>query len=322
MRRRSVLSLGLAAIMGLSGLGSVAAQESTPTVAERATPLAGGSLDDLGLPELTITADATGLHADQAEVPAGRYLVSLNVAVEGGLVAAGFVRLAEGQSLDDLSLADESAAGTPIMEQVGAAPPDLAWLYEAYIASGPSTMTPQVVVDLPAGDYAIWPDNPASVLPLQGLKVTGDPDPAAISGPEPEVAVTIDQQGAGGQGFHFEVDGTLQTGPQVVKITNSSDQPHFTSAYQYPEPITIDQLMGAMMFDPTTGGTPPPDAIDFSLVQPVAYLATQSTGTTTWAVIDLQPGQVVMECWIPDPVAQDLPHALEGMIQLFDVAQG
>jgi len=322
MQRRHVLSLGLAAIMGLGGLGTVMAQEATPTSAQDATPAAAGLLSELGLPEITITADESGLHLDQTEIPAGRYLVSLDVTVEGGYVAAGFVRLEEGQSLDDLSLADESAAGTPIMEQEGAVPADLGWLYDAYIAGGPSMMTPQVVVDLPAGEYGLWHDDPGSVLPIERLTVTGDADPTAITEAEPEAAVTIEQLGAGGEGFHFAVDGDLQVGPQVVKIVNNSDQPHFTSAFQYPEPITIDQLMGAMMFDPTTGATPAPDAIDFSQVNPVAYVSTQSSGTTTWAVIDLQPGQVGVECWIPDPLAGDVPHALEGMIQLFDVAQG
>ena len=84
----------------------------------------------------------------------------------------------------------------------------------------------------------------------------------------------------------------------------------------------MDQIMNAMMFDPTMGGTPPPDAIDFSQTIFVTYVPTQSSGTTTWAELDLQPGQVVMECWIPDPLAGDIPHALEGMIQVFEVAEG
>jgi hypothetical protein len=320
MQRRQVLSLGLAAIMGITGLGSALAQDATP-MAPDATPITGASLSDLGLPELTITADERGLHVDQAEIPAGRYLVNLDVTVEGGYVASGFVRLGEGQTLDDLSLGDEMASGTPIMEQAGAPNIDLSWLYEAYIASGPSSITPQVVVDLPAGEYGIWPDDPGSVLAIELLTVTGDADPAAITGPEPEAAVTIEQLGTGGEGFHFMVEGEFQAGPQVVKIVNNSDQPHFTSAFQYPEEITIEQLMSTMMFDPTAGDAPPPDAIDFSEVVPVAYVATQSSGTTTWAVIDLEPGQVGLECWIPDPLVMNLPHALEGMIQLFDVAE-
>lgn len=320
MRRRHVLSLGVAAIMGVGGLRAAAAQDATPTAHQGATPMAGGSLSDLGLPELTITADESGLHLDQTEIPAGRYLVSLIDNVEGEYVAAGFVRLGEGQSPDDLSLADELASGTPIMEQEGAVQPDLAWLYDAYIASGPSRMAPRVVVDLPAGTYGIWHDDPGSVLPVETLTVTGDADPAAITGPEPEASVTIEQMGSGGEGFHFVVDGELRSGPQIVKIVNNSDQPHFTSAFQYPEPITMDQIMGATMFDPTTGATPPPDAIDFSQMRNVVYVPTQSSGTTTWTVIDLEPGQVGLECWIPDPLAANIPHALEGMIQLFDVA--
>ena len=321
MRRRHVLSLGLAAILGIGGLSAVAAHDATPA-ASVATPEAVSLLSDLGLPELTIMADESGLHLDQSEIPAGRYLVTLDATVEGAFIASGFVRLEDGQSPESLSLADENANGTPIMEQEGAVTPDMAWLYDAYIASGPSQATPQVVVDLPAGTYGLWHDDPGSVLPIETLTVTGDADPAAITAPEPASAVTIEQLGAGGEGFHFAVESELQAGPQIVKIVNNSDQPHFTSAFQYPEPLTIDQLMGAFMFDPTSEGTPPPDAIDFSLIQGVAYVPTKSTGTTTWAVFDLQPGQVGVECWIPDPLAGDIPHAMEGMIQLFDVAQG
>jgi hypothetical protein len=318
MQRRHVLSLGLAAIMGISGLAAVAAQDSTPAASEATAEAS--LLTDLGLPELKITADESGLHLDQTEIPAGRYLVTMDATVEGGFIASGFVRLEEGQSAESLSLAAASASGTPIMEQDGALPPDMAWLYDAYIVSGPSQVTPQVVVDLPAGTYGVWHDDPVSVLPVETLTVTGDADPAAITAPEPEAAVTIEQLGAGGEGFHFAVEGELQAGPQIVKIVNNSDQPHFTSAFQYPEPLTTEQLMGAFMGDPMAEGTPAADVIDFSLIQGVAYVPTQSTGTTTWTVLDLQPGQVGIECWIPDPLAGDMPHAMEGMMQLFDVA--
>ena len=156
MRRRAVLALGVTTILGISGVGSVVAQDATPMTA--------ASLGELGLPELTITADERGLHVDQEEIPAGRYLVSLNVTVQGGYIASGFVRLAAGRSPDDLRLADESAAGTPIMEQAGAQDVDLAWLFDAYIAGGPSSFTPQVVVNLPAATYGVLPDDPGSLV--------------------------------------------------------------------------------------------------------------------------------------------------------------
>lgn len=308
---RVALTLGLSILLSASS--------TLPTIAQ-GTPASGeGMFAGLGLPELVITVTDTGLQPDQTEIPAGRYLVTLE-AGDAPNASAGFVRLAEGKTLEDLSWADEMAAGTPAPEE---GPPieDLAWIFETYVSGGPSAINPQVVVNLPAGEYGIWADDQASPMPAQGLTVTGDPDPAAISGPEPEPAVTIEQIGTGGKGFTFGVDGELTAGPQIVKIVNGSDQPHFTSAFQYPEPITIDQVMASIMFDPSSGATPAPDLLDLEQTQFVAFVAAQSAGTVTWTVLDLQPGQVGLECWIPDPLAGGVPHALEGMIQLFDVAQ-
>ena len=78
--------------------------------------------------------------------------------------------------------------------------------------------------------------------------MTGDAA-TPIAAAEPEAAVTIIEQGAGGKGFTFQVDGAFKTGPQIVKIVNASDQPHFVIVGQYPEPITMDQLQGWLMFD-------------------------------------------------------------------------
>ncbi len=308
--RRTALALGLTIMLSSGAL--------LPAIAQEATPSGEGMLAGLGLPELVITATDTGLQPDQTEIPAGRYLVTLE-AGDAPDASAGFVRLTEGKTLADLSWADELAAGTPAPEE---GPPieDLAWIFETYVSGGPSTINPQVIVNLPAGEYGIWADDPASTMPVLGLTVTGDPDPAAIKGPEPESTATIEQIGAGGKEFKFGLDGELLAGPRIVKIVNGSDQPHFISAFQYPEPITIDQVMASIMFDPSSGATPTSDLLDLEQTQFVAFVAAQSPGTVTWTVFDLEPGQVGLECWIPDPLAGGVPHALEGMIQLFDVA--
>lgn len=310
--RRTAFALGFTLVL--------AASSFLPAMAQEATPSSEGMFAGLGLPELHITATDAGLQPDQAEIPAGRYLVTLE---DGGApeASAGFVRLPEGRTLADLSWADEVAAGTPVPEE---GPPieELTWIFETYVSGGPSTINPQVVVNLPAGDYGIWADDPASPMPVVGLKVTGDPDPAAIDAAEPESAVTIEQIGAGGKEFKFGLVGEFMAGPQIVKIVNGSDQPHFTSAFQFPEPITIDQVMASIMFDPSTGATPSPDMLDLEQTEFVAFVAAQSSGTVTWTVLDLAPGQVGLECWIPDPLAGGVPHAMEGMMQLFDVAQG
>ncbi|MFN8590222.1 MAG: hypothetical protein U0031_02090 [Thermomicrobiales bacterium] len=306
-----VLTLALAGALTLVGMPAALAQEATPVGAPNL-------FADLGLPELSVTASGNTLSVDQAEIPSGRYLVHLVDEIGNPDLATGFVRLDEGETLNDLSYADEIAAGTPAPAEE---PPvdSYAFLYDNYISGGPSAVSPYVVVDLPAGDYGIWPDNPFSDIPAAALTVTGDPS-AQISGPEPEASATIVEEGQGGQAFKFTVDGGLQAGPQIVKIVNASDQPHFVIAFQYPEPITQDQVMNALMFDPSSGATPSPDMLDFGKMAFNGYASAQSAGTTQWVVMNLTSGQAVLACFISDPKSGGVPHAFEGMVHLVDVS--
>ena len=96
-------------------------------LAQDATPEAESLFADLGLPELTVTVTDEGFELSEAEVEAGRYLVHLVNETDNPDVAAGFVRLVDGKTLDDLSFADEMASGTPMPEEM----PDVdtfAWL--------------------------------------------------------------------------------------------------------------------------------------------------------------------------------------------------
>lgn len=316
-----IVAITVAATIAFMGSAGTLAQDATPGASS-----AGESLfADLGLPELTITATDEGLQLDQSEIEAGRYLVTIENESANPQVFAGFVQLPEGITVEDLSFADEIAAGTPFPEEEPS--PEqmqgLAWLFETYIAGGPSTVNDvsnQAVVNLPAGEYGVWHEDPFSELPASALTVTGDPE-AAVEGPEPEAAVTIVEEGEGGVGYSFRLTGDLQAGPQIVEILNASDQPHFVEASQYPEEITAEQLMGSMMFDPSAGGTPSPDILDFEQFTYAGWAGVQSIGTTQWVVMDFAPGQAILACWIPDPLADFTPHALEGMLQIFPVAE-
>jgi hypothetical protein len=313
--RTRFLTVTLAGVLSLLGAAGALGQEATPEAANL--------FADLGLPELTVTATDTGLSVDQSEIPAGRYVVTLvdettaAPADDDFELATGFVRLDEGETPSDFDYSEEIAAGTP-------APGDEApvetyqFFFDNYITGGPSVSSPWAVVDLPAGDYAVWPDDPFSETPVAALTVTGDPT-ERVTGPEPEAVATIIEEGAGGQGFSFRIDGGVQGGQQIVKILNASDQPHFVIAMQYPEPITMDQVMGAFMFDPSSGTTPSPDMLDFEQVAFAGYAALQSAGTTQWVTMDLAAGQAILVCFIPDPEAGGVPHAFEGMIQLVEV---
>lgn len=320
--RSRILAIAAAAI-ALMGAIPALAQDATPAADAGESLLAG-----LGLPELIITATDEGFELDQSEVEAGRYLVTLNserTSPEPTL--AWLVQLPEGRTADDLSFADELAGGTPMPNmEMGPTPEQLQeflWFFETYIAGGPSTVndvSDQVVLNLPAGTYGVGDEDPFSTFAAATLTVTGDPA-AEITGPEPEAGVTITEVGEGGVGYSFEVTGELAAGPQIVEVLNASDQPHFLEASQYPEEITIDQVMGAFMFDPAMG-TPGPDMLDFEQFSFAGWAGTQSSGTTQWVVMDFAPGQTLVACYIPDPLAGGIPHAFEGMLQLFDVAEG
>ena len=324
MKGSRIVAIAATAAIALMGSVSALAQDATPAADSGESLFA-----DLGLPEITITATDEGFQVEPSEVEAGRYLVTVvNESASDEPVFPGFVQLPEGRTADDLSMADEMAAGTPMPSmEMGPTPEQLEsvmWLFETYIAGGPATVnevSDQAVVNLPAGNYGVWDDDPFSANPAPALTVTGEAD-AEISGPEPEAAVTIVETGEGGVGYQFEVQGQLVAGPQIVEVLNASDQPHFVEASQYPEEITIDQVMATFMFDPSTGATPAPDMLDFEQVTYAGWAGTQSIGTTQWVVMDLQPGQALLACYIPDPLAGGIPHAFEGMLQLFDVAEG
>jgi hypothetical protein len=293
---------------------------AAPALGQEATPAADGAslFADLGLPELTVTATDAGFELSASEVEAGRYLVTVINESSAPDALVLFARLTDGRTLADLSFADELAAGTPMPEE-GPPPESYLWLFESYMPGGTVATTEipgQVVVDLRGGDYGVWTLEP---LPAAALTVTGDPD-ARIEGPEPEAAITIVEEGAGGEGFRFTVNGELQAGPQVVKVLNASDQPHEVVAEQYPEPLTIERIMASFMFDPSTGATPPPDLVDEERLTFAGYAGVQSIGTTQWVVMNFSPGQAVLLCFVPDPVAEGIPHALEGMISLVPVA--
>jgi hypothetical protein len=315
MHSRIVAIVGMVAI-ALFGSAGTLAQEATP----EATPAGESLFADLGLPELTVTATNEGFELSESEVEAGRYLVHLVNESDSPDVAAGFVRLVEGKTLDDLSFAEEMASGTPMPEQM----PDVesfAWMYEAYIAGGVTTDSDEAVIDLRGGEYGVWGDDPTSTIAAAPLTVTGDAD-ARIEGPEPEAAVTIVEEGAGGEGFTFTVTGEATTGPQIVKILNASDQPHFVIAFHYPEEITIEQVMDFLMFDPSAGATPSAEMLDETLLTFPMYAPTQSVGTTQWVTLDPEPGSVIIACFVPDPVADGIPHAFEGMVSLLPVVEG
>ena len=46
---------------------------------------------------------------------------------------------------------------------------------------------------------------------------------------------------------------------------------------------------------------------------------TQSAGTTQWIATNLDPGYYVIVCFVQDPTKDYIPHAFEGMVDVYTV---
>lgn len=287
------------------------------TARQDATPASGFA--DLGLPTMEITVTAEGYEGVPESVEAGRYLVTLAAseeATEGGTVS--FVQPSGLSPEEFLATLSGEAQSTPVAtaeaspgaSPVAGAPTasfDATWAGGTFAESG---QTAQVVVDLTPGEWLVYGED------LEGeptvFEATGEM-PADL--PEPEAGATLltDE-------YAIEVsEGELTAGQQIIKVENAGQQPHFISGDLGPDGLTTEQV--AAVYEGEAMGTPAPEGFEPSDdLNTVFYTATQSPGTVTWHVVDLEPGTYVLACFYPD--AEDgLPHAAHGMYTVVEVAE-
>ena len=316
MRRSVVASFFAFVLLAFGLLPASVAQEATPT----------GGLADLGLPELNVTVTATGYEGIPETLDAGRYLVNVtagdDVEMEGGVA---FIQ-PSGMSAEEflgMVFGPPSGAGeteaSPVAEDGGemGLPPVL---FEATFAGGayaPTGQTAQIVLDLGPGEWIAWADDPEGAQEPVIFEATGEM-PTDLVEPESGATITMGE-------YVIQVsEGALASGPQVVKVENIGAQPHFIAATNVPDGTTkgqigvvLDEEMAAEMT-----GTPPA----YSDLNPETdfgegfYTATQSTGTTVWVVLDLEPGTYGLLCFFPD-MADGMPHAYHGMYDVVEVGE-
>ncbi len=334
---RSIAALVGALLLLMAGAIPVGAlQEATPE----------SGLADLGLPTLDVRVAATGYEGIPESLEAGRYLVTLSVA-EDFSGFGGSIEFAQpvGVSPEEFLAAsvpppeEEVAApvpATPPLEEDTAAvvgTPELApdatpaeggeatggppaFFYESVFAGGTSAMagqSSQVVLDLTPGEWvASAGGDPEQTQEPVIFQVTGEmPDDL----PEPESAGTLTM----GEYVIGLTEGELTPGQQIVKIENVGAQPHFIVWFKGPDDLTEDDVAAVLEADMT--GTPA--AVDFNPDEdliPLFFTATQSTGTSIWIPVDLQPGTYGLVCFFPD-IADGMPHAYKGMYTLLNVSE-
>ena len=291
-----VLILVAGVMFGLA-FGRVGAQEATP--ASGATPPALTTL------AFTITAHEFNFEGP-TDVPAG--LVTVTLANEGE-----FRHHAQLFKLNEGVTTDQFVAGLESGEAFGM----------GVAAGGPSTIAggeqSSAIVRLANGQYvALCFVTGGDGVPhyakgmVASFTVSGDdagePDPTA------EAEATLDD-------FSIALSAdTFSPGQHVWKVTNAGQVNHELAVFQLPEGMTADDY--AAMFEAQMNGTPaaaPPTgtpAAEAPRPTPAGGLRVIGSSVVGWAVLDLEPGNYVAVCLVPEGT---IPHAALGMVAGFTV---
>jgi hypothetical protein len=296
-RRR--FGLLLAAAAGAIALpGGMAATAVAQDAATPASPPADGLA---GYPELRMTSTDTALTLPE-QIPAGRYLVTIENQATLGESAPTIVLLPEGRTAAEL-LIDPADPGAGFAD----------WFYTATIVGAPiapSGTTAQAIVDFAPGRYAVWGEPFQPIIPeLEVVPGPSDtpPEPAA------EAAITI------GAGALTGVPEQVSPGKRLWQVTATGAGIHRFQLYGYPEPITVDQLLVALALP--EGASPPAGVPDLARAEQLGGLGVLSAGQTGWPVVDLAPGTYVAMCPLLDEEAGVL-HGSLGEITVFTVGDG
>lgn len=303
---RTLMVVGML-LAGLEGLGKMGATAQDDP---------GNPFAELGLPGIAVEITDSAIVGAPSELTAGRYVLTVTNATEeeslgvgflqppADMTAAGFVEFAAPASPEAAESAPASSA-----EEESLPPP---FYYEIPLAGGiyaGAGESASMVLDLTAGEWVLWVEEPGAPQAPALVVVTGE---APADQPEPAADVTIT-----GQDMSFTIEGELVAGPQVIEFVNAGQQPHFVTMLKVPDGTTVDDFLAlaATFGDPAAT---PPGTLTFEEITDEFSTADQSSGVTTWATADLESGSYILVCFVPDPET-GAPHAMLGMIDVVTV---
>jgi hypothetical protein len=280
---------------------------SLKALAQDATPDAGTATDpfaDLGLPELTLNVTADAFEGIPESIEAGRYVVSVTgeAGPEDFILGGLFVQLPEGVTMEDVAAQmAESEMGYPPV------------FYESLLAGGKPAMAAMgetassSVIDLTPGEWLVL--DPMMVRETLVFTATGE---MAADLVEPESNVTLEM----GEMYFKVAEGAFVAGENIVALFNAGAQPHFAEIMKVPDGTENANIAAAIALE--MGGTPEAEPVGFEQAMPVAYLAEQSSGVTSWHPLTLEAGTYAVLCFVSDPET-GMPHAMMGMHDVFVV---
>ncbi len=294
--RRQLIATTGAALLGISVASPVSAvQDASP----EATP---SLLDTIGLPVVELVVTREGITMP-ATVAAGPMLIVGRNDTDGFLTVE-FAQLPGGITVDDfIAVSTSQDGGIP------------EWASEVVLAGGlqlPPMSGDKIGVLLVAGEYTTIAYGEAAVSsPSRVFTVSGTVNDGAADAVSSDLAVDLDA-------YTFDIPDTIAGGPQVWRVSNTHDVLHHIITFGVDRLYTPDEVVAGLVADFT--GTPAAaGAFSFELAELAFSSPVISAGQTIWIEANFEPGYYVALCFLPDP-GTDLPHAVSGMIDAFEVA--
>jgi hypothetical protein len=237
----------------------------------------------MGYPTLAIAISDIGIELPSS-VPAGRTVISVHNA--GSTPARAELALAP----DPGAMSSTPVTLIPNWQASNTFPGMPNWI--------PPGATGYAVSDLLPGSYTV-----SSGMTVRMLTVIVASEsmssPATAADPPSTASVTLFE-------FDFQLPAKVSSGTQIWMVANVGRMPHEMGLFAIPEGTTRDDLL-EMIGRAQMPGTP------------VVGLSQLSAGSKAWLEVDLPPGTYAAVCYIIDPDTAD-PHALEGMIETFEVS--
>jgi hypothetical protein len=228
---------------------------------------------------------------------------------------AMFMRVNDGASLADL----ESALTGPDMGAILAVSSSVGGSVGGPGAHG------SVIADLEPGQYMVIcaiPDAEGMPHYMMGMYAPLEVTEPEEAGSPPAADFTVELVD-----FAFVMDPMeFSPGQHIWEAPNVGEQLHEMVVLRLAEGVTSDQLQSVLqaMGPPATpeSGAAASPAAAMSGPPPftaIGGVAPMNPGYTNWTLLDLEPGEYVAICFVPDPES-GLPHFALGMIMPFTVA--
>lgn len=253
------------------------------------------ALAQTGSSSVTISITDTS-YQTPATLPSGRVAITF-INKGTGAHGAQIIVLNPGVTLDQFMSAAQKVASS------STTPADVqAFFALVQDGGGVGTLAPgqsaTVVNTLPAGNAVLIDFEGAEQVPIsQPITVAGP----AVAAPEPQANVDVTMMDDA-----YQMPSTIPSGTVTFKITNTGQDYHEFQLYSVGT-HTLADLEAALQ------GPQPPD-----WAANVGGSGGVAPGDTAWVSENLQPGNYVALCFIPDPQT-GMPHFLMGMITEFHV---